>query len=499
MNALQRDFKLPLPDAQEAQEALLGALFLDNAVYWRVAGFLKPQHFGGERDPNRIIYETLGVMISEGRAANPITIKPYIPAELIVGKDEDDRPQTFFAYAIRLQAKAAGTAAAYDNGRAIIEMWARHQLIAAGEELIERARHMPIDQTPEKIIATTTDDLTRIAMEGNERAASLKYGVILPRAIDNVAKASADASSLIPWFLPEITRVAGDSRRGNLTGVMSDSGGGKTSFSISQCRHAALEGFRSAFFSIEITEEEAALQAAGQAARISLPRIDDFTLNSKEKADLEAEMMRSVGIPFDIVPFAECSLSDIRIKAEAMKKSVGLDQIIIDHAKMVTLPGRPGDLFAERINGLYRGLKGLAKSLNIHIVILIQRNDEWKARQRTGGSIRPMLGDAYGGGSIKQNLDVWFSIFRPEPLYKELIPSLPPEFISEAQRVAGKVTRRDKMIQDYDKSRGKAWLINHKRRRGEPGQNQEIGFEAEFTLFKSGDADAPPVFDGFFE
>lgn len=484
-----RDFRPALPDAIEAEQALLGAIFVNNEAYWRVAGFLQPQHFTERL--HSVIYETAATMIAEGRSCNPVTVKSYLPADEKVGD------MTVAQYLARVAATAVTVINAYDYGRAIIEMWARHKLIGVAQDLDALARNMPVDMTPEKIIGETADRLTEIAQEGNERAASLKYGVLLPKAIDAVAKASKDASALIPWFLPEITAVAGDSRRGNLTGIMSDSGGGKTSFSLTQCRYAATCGFKTAFFSVEITEEEAALQAAAQAAGISLGRLDNWTLNSKEDAEIEAEMMKAMDIPFEIVPFSECSLSDIRIKAEGLKKRSGIDQIIIDHAKMITLPGKSGDIFAERINGLYRGLKAIAKMLNIHFVILIQRNDEWKARVRSGGSMRPMLGDAYGGGSIKQNLDVWFSIYRPEPLLRELIPSLPPEYLSDKQKAEGKITRRDKMLQDYEKSRGKAWIINHKRRRGEPGTSQEIRFEAEFTRFASSVVDSAPAFDGF--
>src|SRR5690606_6474772 len=273
------------------------------------------------------------------------------------------------AYVVRLAAEAVTVSGAYDYGRAIIEMWARHRLIGVAQDLDALARNMPVDMTPEKIITSIADRLTQIAQEGNERAASLKYGVLLPKAIERAQKAADDASALIPWFLPEITAIAGDIRRGNLIGFMSDSGGGKTSYSLQQVRHAALSGYKAAFFSIEITEEEAALQAAAQAAGIALGRLDAFTLNSKERAEIEAEIGRSLGLPFDIVPFSECSLSDIRIRIEAMKKSSGLDQVMIDHAKMIQLPGKSGDIFAERINALYRGLKAIAKSLNVAIVI----------------------------------------------------------------------------------------------------------------------------------
>lgn len=483
MNALPREIRPALPDAIEAEQALLAAILVNNQAYWSVAGFLKPYHFS--ETLHQAFYETIGAMIAEGRAANPVTLKPYLRADQMVGE------QTVFQYLVSLAANAVTIAGAYDYGRAIIEMWSRHKLIGLAQDMDELARNMPVDMSPEKIIGEMAGRLTQIATEGNERAGAVKYGVILPNAVERVQKASTDAASRIPWFLPEISDALGDIRRGNLVGLMSDSGGGKTSFALQQCRYAAASGFRSAFFSIEITEEEAALQAAAQRSHISLGRIDAFTLNTKEQGDLEREMMVSSELPFYIVGFGECSLSDIRVKAEAMVKSIGLDLIVIDHAKMITLPN-PKDIFAERINALYRGLKALAKTLNVAIVILIQRNDDWKQRVRSGSSMRPVMGDAYGGGSIKQSLDVWFSLYRPEPLYRELIPTLPPERVKE-----GELTRKQQMIQKLEDSRGKAWVINHKRRRGEPGRSPEIGFDAEFTLFKSLAAESPPAFEGF--
>src|SRR5690606_26438425 len=301
MNApyVSRDFRQALPDATEAEQALLGAILHSTDAYWRVAGFLKPSHFLDEVHGK--LYEIMSTMISEGRAVNPITIKPYLPDQMI-------GDLTFFEYVVRLAAEAVTVSGAYDYGRAIIEMWARHRLIGVAQDLDALARNMPVDMTPEKIITSIADRLTQIAQEGNERAASLKYGVLLPKASERAQKAADDASALIPWFLPEITAIAGDIRRGNLIGFMSDSGGGKTSFSLQQVRHAALSGYKAAFFSIEITEEEAALQAAAQAAGIALGRLDAFTLNSKERVEIEAEISRALDLPFDIVPFSECSL-----------------------------------------------------------------------------------------------------------------------------------------------------------------------------------------------
>jgi replicative DNA helicase len=471
-----QSFQSPLPDALEAEQALLGAILMRSEAYWSVAGFLREYHFSEEIHGR--IYETAGKMIAEGRSANPVTVKSYLPNDKKIGD------LTIAQYLAHLVAEAVSLINAYDFGRAIIESWCRIQLINLAGDMDTLSRCMPVDMTPEKIIGEIANRLTQIATEGNERAGATKYGVILPDAMNKVAKASLDTSGRIPWFIEDITQKLGYMRRGNLVGLMSDSGGGKTAMSLQQCRYAASLGFKTAFFSVEVSEEEAALQVAAQQANVPLSRLDSYTLNSAEESGMEAEIIKAVDLPFYIVGFGECSLADIRVKAESMVNSLGIDLIVIDHAKMITLPN-PKDIFAERVNALYRGLKALAKSLNVAIVILIQRNDDWKARWRSGGSIRPMMGDAYGGGSIKQNLDVWFSLYRPEPLYKELIP-----------QVHGDEKRGD-LLRRYEDSRGKAWIINHKRRRGEPGQSAEIRFEAEYTMFAPPFTNQAPAFDGF--
>ena len=166
---------------------------------------------------------------------------------------------------------------AYEYGRGILLAHGLRQYIYKMQDGIDRALRMHVQDSLTKIIGDTATALTDISKDSDERAASHRYGVILPDAITEVAQSSLKTDVLIPWFLPEIENVVGKVRRGNLVGFMSDSGGGKTSLALSQCRHAAAAGFKTAFLSIEITEKEAALQAAAQAARVPLSRLDDWT------------------------------------------------------------------------------------------------------------------------------------------------------------------------------------------------------------------------------
>jgi replicative DNA helicase len=190
MNAMERNFRAALPDATEAEQALLGAILKSNDTYWRVAGFLKPNHFHEKLHGD--LYEVMGTMIAEGRPANPITMKPYVPAEQMVGE------LTLFQYMIRLLSEAITTSGAYDYARGIIEMWSRHQLIAAAHDLDALASNMPVDMTPEKIIGARPTSSPASPKEGNERAASVQYGVILPNAVTKAAKSSGDASRADP-------------------------------------------------------------------------------------------------------------------------------------------------------------------------------------------------------------------------------------------------------------------------------------------------------------
>lgn len=470
MNA-HTEIRREAPNNIEAEQALLGAIMVNNDAFWRVADFLEPDHF--YESVHGRIYEVAGEMIRAGKSANPITIKTYLPVALT-----EDLPMA--KYLAQLAADAVTIINTADYGQAITDLATRRRIISVCEDAATIAYDAPFDIAPARIIGDVAEQLAVAEVKSGSAFKSEGYGDVLLTAASSLYERREDGRSF-DWFLSEVTDVAGMVRRGNLVGLMSDSGGGKTSFALQQCRHMATSGVKTAFFSIEITDHEAALQMAAQAAKIPLERLDEYDITEKEAEAFVIEQGKAKQLPLRIVPFSDCTLSDVRVKCEALKRSFGVEFVIIDHAKMIALPGKPGDIFSERINALYRGLKGLAKSLDICIVILIQRNDQWRNRDNP----RPVNGDAYGGGSVKQSLDVWFSLYRPEPLYRELID------------VAKSQTLRDKYIKGYENSRGRAWIINHKRRRGQPAKSKSIKFIGEYTAFESDQDDSEPEFEGF--
>lgn len=464
-------FDIAAIDNPEAEAALLGALMLNNDALTVVRAMLKPAYFG---EPiHRDLYAVIVEMIDRGDHATALTVRPYLgPSDQQIGEI------TLAQYLARLIAESAGVYSIKGQAKAVLEAYQRRAIVAECQDTARRACNARVGDDPAAIVAELGDRIVEIVNAGTDAKKSRQYGDLLHAAMQAVQQRRNDATGLIRWFLPEVNDVVGPIRPGNLIGLMSDSGGGKTSFSASQCRFSAEEGVPTAFFSIEITEDEAALQMAAQRIGVSMGEIDSFDLMREKFEALADEQTTSETLPLVIEGFADANIAEIRTRILMLKKRMGLQLVMIDHAKMIDLPGRGNDIFAERVTKLYRELKAVAKATGVAIVILIQRNDGWKARDNP----KPVPGDAYGGGGVKQGLDVFFSIYRPEPLYMDML----------AIETNGK--KRERYAKVLEDTRGFAWIINHKRRRGEPMKAVRVRFDAEFTLFRSDrtDGDLPP-------
>ena len=181
MNAHSRDFRPALPDAIEAEQALLGACLHSSDAYWRVAGFLKPEHFSDKLHGS--LFEIIATMVTEGRAVNPITVKPYLPGNEMVGD------MTIFEYVIRLSSEAITVSGAYDYARGVLEMWSRHRLIGVAQELEELARTMPVEMSPQQLISEMTGRFVSISNEISEGVKA----TTMAEAIDQAVKAIDDA------------------------------------------------------------------------------------------------------------------------------------------------------------------------------------------------------------------------------------------------------------------------------------------------------------------
>ena len=128
------------PQNVEAEQALLGAILVNNEAFYRVSDFLEPTHFF--EPVHRRIYEVAGELIRANKIANPVTIKTFLPADLAIGDIN------LAQYLARLAAEATTIINAEDYGRTVYDLAIRRSLIGIGEDMVNVAYDATVEQTP---------------------------------------------------------------------------------------------------------------------------------------------------------------------------------------------------------------------------------------------------------------------------------------------------------------------------------------------------------------
>src|SRR3979409_183482 len=169
------------PHNIEAEQALLGAILVNNDAFYRVSDFLEAKHFF---EPiHQTIYETAGSLIRMGKIATPVTLKPFLPAETDIGG------MTVGQYLARLAAEATTIINAQDYGRTIYDMSLRRDLIRIGEGMGNVAIDAPVDFAPRAQIEDVERQLYELAESGRYDGGFQRFSQALTIAVDMAAKA----------------------------------------------------------------------------------------------------------------------------------------------------------------------------------------------------------------------------------------------------------------------------------------------------------------------
>ncbi len=169
------------PHNIEAEQALLGAMLVNNDAFYRVSDFLEPVHF---YEPiHRRIYEVMGEIIRMGKAATPVTVKTFLPVEVKIA--DFTVPQ----YLARLAAEATTIINSEDYGRSIYDLALRRSLILIGEDMVNVAFDAPVDSPPKSQIEDAERRLFELAETGRYDTGFHGFEEALKTAIDMASQA----------------------------------------------------------------------------------------------------------------------------------------------------------------------------------------------------------------------------------------------------------------------------------------------------------------------
>jgi len=462
------------PHNIEVEQALLGAILINNDAYYRVSDFLKPEHFFEALHAE--IFKVASDMIRATKTANPVTIKTFLPADEKIGD------MTIAQYLARLAAEAATIINAEDYGRSIYELATRRSLINIGEDMVNIAYDAPVETSPSIQIEDAERRLFELAEKGGSDAGFSTFGNAMNIALDMAAAAYQRDGGLsgIACNINALDARMGGLQPSDLIVLAGRPGMGKTSLATNIAYNIAsryegeveadgtpssLEGGVVGFFSLEMSAEQLATRIISEQAEVSSSKIRRGEITEADFDKLTQYVNHMSKVPLFIDETGGISIAQLAARARRLKRQKGLDVLIIDYIQLMQGSARNSSNRVQEVTEITTGLKALAKELNVPIIALSQLSRQVESRDDK----RPQLSDLRESGSIEQDADVVLFVYREE----YYLQSGEPEPGTEQW-----VTWDEKLRN----ARGRAEVIIAKQRHGPTG-TAKLGFQAEYTRF----------------
>jgi replicative DNA helicase len=464
------------PHNLEAEQALLGAILINNDAFDRVSDFLRSEHF--VQEIHRRIFEVAGTLIRGGKLATPITLKTFLGEHDLGGI-------TVPQYLARLASEATTIINAYDYGRSVYDLAMRRELIAIGEDVVNVAYDAPVDSSPRAQIEEAERRLYQIAETGRYDGGFQRFSDALKTAVDMAARAYEREGSLsgIATGLSDLDRYMGGLQASDLVILAGRPGMGKTAlatniaFNVAKAylaRTRADGGVQTSnggvvgFFSLEMSAEQLATRIIAEQSGVASYKIrrgDITEADFHSVADAVREMQQ---LPFYIDQTGGISIAQLTARARRLKRQKGLDLLVVDYLQLLSgSKWRGGDNRVQELTEVTTGLKALAKELNIPILACSQLSRQVEQRDAK----RPQLSDLRESGSIEQDADVVLFVFREEYYLKNREPR------PGTEEHIGWMTQ-------MESAHGRAEIIIGKQRHGPTG-TIELQFDAEVTRFST--------------
>lgn len=470
----ETDTPQPMPHSVEAEQQLLGAILTNNDVYDRIASIIGPQHF---YDPvHARIYEIAAARIAKNALASPVTLKAFME------EDEGLKELGGPAYLARLAGAAISAFAVRDYAQMIYDFAIRRELIALGRDISDKAGRVDIASEPKEQIVEAEQQLYKLSEQGQTESGFQSFLSAVTNAVKvaNAAYMREGGLAGVSTGLTDMDKKLGGLHKSDLLIIAGRPSMGKTSlatniaFNIAKTykRGLRLDGTEGAvdggvvgFYSLEMSAEQLAARILSEASEVPSEQIrrGDLTETEFRRFVDAAKTLEACPLYIDDTP--ALPISQLAARARRLKRTHGLDVLIIDYLQLVR-PATAKDSRVNEVSEITQGLKAIAKELEIPVIALSQLSRQVENREDK----RPQLSDLRESGSIEQDADVVMFVYREEYYAEREKPS--------EDKLEEMAAWQDRM----DHLHGKAEVIIGKQRHGPIG-SIELSFEGKFTRF----------------
>ncbi len=395
--------KLP-PQAVELEEAVLGAMLLEKEALSTVIDILSPESFYKEQNG-----KVFAAIISLFNRSEPVDILT-VTQELKRSGELEFVGGSYYVSA--LTNRIASSANIEFHARIVAQKYLQRELIRIGTETIKTAYEDGTDVF--ELLDLTTKNIFEI-LDSNVRKQHDKMSTLIARAIEEIEVAANTADGLlgVPSGFTALDRITGGWQKSDLMVLASRPGMGKTAFVITMAKNAAVDFNKPvAIFSLEMSSIQLVKRLISSETEIAQDKILKGNLDNHEFVQLNERIKKLSTAPLFIDDTPALSIFELRAKARRLKENQKVELIIIDYLQLMSGgPDGKGNREQE-ISTISRGLKSLAKELEIPIIALSQLSRQ--VENRPGGSKRPQLSDLRESGAIEQDADMVMFIYRPE-------------------------------------------------------------------------------------
>ena len=406
---MEAAIKRIMPHNMEAEQAVIGAMLLNNDTIHMVSEIISGEAF--YQKALGILFDAMVELGQSGKAVDMLTLQEYL-------KEKNVPPEISSMEVVRdILAGSFTSANAKHYAQIVHEKYMLRKLIQVNEEI---ARNCYLENQPlDEILESTEKNIFEL-LAGGKSKDFIPIKEIVSHALDRIEKVARNPGSItgIPTGFTDLDRKLSGLQNSDLVLIAARPSMGKTAFALNIAQYASFhEKKKVAVFSLEMASEQLVNRLFALEGRIDAQLIRSASQLKDSDWERLIESVDTIGSSNLIIDDTSgISVSEIRSKCRKIKLEKGLDMIIIDYLQLMSAgKGRGNENRQQEISEISRSLKGLARELNVPVVALSQLSRGPEQRQDK----RPMLSDLRESGAIEQDADVCMFIYRDDYYNKD--------------------------------------------------------------------------------
>ncbi len=463
------------PHNIEAEQALLGCVLFDNGALERLGDWLKPTHFY-EPFHSRLFAE-IQKRVQKGQLAEPIVLIERF------GRDDAFAELGGVQYLADLVDRAPPPAGVRDYARTVRDLATRRELIRIGGDIATVATDPKADASPNEQIEAAETMLYDLAEHGSAGSGFTAFDAVLAKSLESTAAAFSRDGKLagLSTGLADLDQKLGGLHPSDLLIIAARPSMGKSGLASNIAFHVArnyafelqpdgsrktVSGGAVAFFSLEMSDEQLGNRILAEVSGVSSDKMRKGQITAHDYGMIRDAAFEIQSSPLYIDDTGGLSIGQLAARARRMKRTTGLDLIVVDYLQLVTTGhASKSENRVQEVTMITQGLKALAKELGVPVIALSQLSRQVEQREDK----RPQLSDLRESGSIEQDADVVMFIYREE------------YYLSREEPREGSDAHHE-WTAKMDEARGKAELIIGKQRHGPIG-TVKLHFNEDLTKF----------------